>query len=96
LTYNSVLLSTIVSTNGKGSQNHIAKTIGANRDSIQKTMVRHIHVHHIGENIWGSLFDWMYIYFHLLVNHMCNMCLLANSQCTFTCSCMNLYLITCN
>jgi hypothetical protein len=55
LIYKSVLLSTVVSTNGKRSQNHITKTIGANRDSIQKTMVRRIHVHHIGENIWGSL-----------------------------------------
>ncbi len=53
--YKSVLLSIVVSTNGKRSQNHITKTIGANRDSIQKTMVRRIHVHHIGENIWGSL-----------------------------------------
>jgi hypothetical protein len=44
-----------VSANGKGSQNHIAKTIGANHYSIQKTMVRCIHVHHIGENIWGGL-----------------------------------------
>lgn len=41
--------------NHRGSQNHIAKTIGANRYSIQKEVVRRIHVHHIGKNIWGGL-----------------------------------------
>jgi hypothetical protein len=44
-----------VFTNGRGSQNHIAETIGVNRYSIQKEMVRHIHVHYIDENNWGGL-----------------------------------------
>jgi hypothetical protein len=41
--------------NVRKSQNHIAKKIRANHYSIQKVVVRHIHVHHIGENIWGGL-----------------------------------------
>ncbi len=52
---NNVLLFTIVFTNGKGSQNHIVKKIGANRYSIQKITAKHIHVHHIAENISGGL-----------------------------------------
>jgi hypothetical protein len=55
LTYKNVLLSAIVFANRTGSQNHITKTIGANCYSIQKKVVRRIHVHHIGENIWGGL-----------------------------------------
>jgi len=55
LTYKNVLLSAIVSANGRRSQNHIAKTIGAHRYSIQKAVVRCIHVHYTGENIWGGL-----------------------------------------
>jgi len=55
LIYKNVLLSIVVSTNGRRSQNHIAKIIGPNHYSIQKTMVKHIHIHHTCENIWGGL-----------------------------------------
>ncbi len=47
LTYKNVLLSIGVSTNGRRSQNHITKTIGANHYSIWKIVVKCIHVHHM-------------------------------------------------
>jgi isochorismate hydrolase len=44
-----------MSANGRGNQNHIGETIGANHYSIQKEMVRRMHVHYTDENIWGGL-----------------------------------------
>ncbi len=44
-----------MSTNGRRSQNHIAKTIEANHCSIRKMVVRCIHVDHTCENLWGGL-----------------------------------------
>jgi hypothetical protein len=44
LTFKNVLLSTIVFANASTNQMHIAKTIGAFLYSIQKAIVRRMHV----------------------------------------------------
>ncbi len=55
LIYRNALLSTIVSCKNGASQSFISRTIGANKYSLRKAIVRRIYLGQAREIIWGGI-----------------------------------------